>query len=575
MCLKLKGFILKKSIQFFVLFLLFFNGRCADSLLILEDRFFIDHVKELALTNLNVDALNSPADLLWANVFLDQWYEFVSPVDTLKYGFAYMLFSAASGSTLTLYFTQLPIVGIETSSTILDDEDVYARFQLNEMDKTPKISGMGIQHRGSFSLSFPKKSMAIEFWQDSTGSNTQNLILLDMISDDDWNLQAMYNEPLRIRSKTNFDLWRLINVLHYQVLEPNAINGVRMRYVELFINEEYRGVYCIGEKVNRKQLRLKSHNGQIRGALFKGVTWGATTFNSVPSFDNTSDYWGGFEYKHPKEEIDWSDLHSFAQFVIQSSDAVFYSQIYDYFELDNLVDYFIFLNLLRATDNIGKNIYIAQYDSSSKYFYVPWDLDGTFGTIYNGEYENIYNDVLTNGLYKRLSTGCDPGGFREKLSQKWNELRQDIVTVEYLMTMFQENHDYLLLNAVYERESLAWLDYEYDPLGLAKMEDWLVSRLQYLDFQFGEHCQPLNIESSPTIDELFVFPNPANDFLEIWSPSYNTFKKIEILNLNGQIIEQLSDFVNNRISTVFLPPGAYIIRVHQNDKISHVKFLKQ
>ena len=116
--------------------------------------------------------------------------------------------------------------------------------------------------------------MEIEFWTDNIGNETQNHALLGMTNDDDWNLQAMYNEPLRIRSKTNNDLWRMINSLHYQNQEPEAINGVRIKYVELFINNEYRGLYCLGEKVNRKQLKLKKHNGNIRGELYKGISWG-------------------------------------------------------------------------------------------------------------------------------------------------------------------------------------------------------------------------------------------------------------------------------------------------------------
>jgi hypothetical protein len=571
----LKIFYLKNTILVFAFLLFSYAARAADSLVVLEDRFFIDHNKALALTNLNLSTTNAALSEPTSHIFLGEWYQFENPVDSFQYGMAYSIYSSTNAAKLTLYFTQLPIVSIETNHIIQDDEDVYARFQLNEMDKTPKISGMGIQHRGSFSLSFPKKSMGIEFWQDSTGTNTQNLILLDLVSENNWNLQAMYNEPLRIRSKTNFDLWRLINTLHYQDLEPKAINGVRMRYAELFVNHEYRGVYCIGEKVNRKQLRLKQHNGQIRGALYKGVNWGATTFTSAPLFDNSSDYWGGFEHKHPKEEIDWSELHDFVQFVLHSPDATFYSQIDDRFELDNAVDYFIFLNLLRATDNTGKNIYIAKYDSSGKFFYVPWDLDGSFGTIYTGESVNTMTDILTNGLFKRLSKDCSPGGFREKLTLKWNDLRQEIVTVEHLMSMFQENHDYLLHNAVYQRETIAWPEFEYDSLGLNKLEDWMAARLHYLDQQFGEHCLTLSLDNESSLADLFVFPNPADDYLDLWNPSHQPISKIEILNLNGQVVDAITSHENNRISTAMLSSGAYIIRVYQNEKISHIKFIKK
>lgn len=205
--------------------------------------------------------------------------------------------------------------------------------------------------------------------------------LLGLRSDDDWNLQAMYNEPLRLNNKTSFELWDKIDTLHYLNEEPDAINGVRMRYVEIFINDEYRGVYGLGEKVDRKQLKLKKHNGTIRGQLYKGDTWGATTFSPAPPFNNNSDTWGGFEYKHPDEEIDWTELHEFVSFVRFSSDADFYANYQSYFSIDNAISYLIFVNLARLTDNLGKNIYVAKYNNNYPYFYVPWDLDGSLGTI--------------------------------------------------------------------------------------------------------------------------------------------------------------------------------------------------
>jgi hypothetical protein len=37
------------------------------------------------------------------------------------------------------------------------------------------------------------------------------------------------------------------------------------------------------------------------------------------------------------------------------------------FNIDNAVDYFIFLNLLYASDNIGKNNYVAKYDTGQQW----------------------------------------------------------------------------------------------------------------------------------------------------------------------------------------------------------------
>src|SRR5690606_8152803 len=139
-------------------------------------------------------------------------------------------------------------------------------------------------------------------------------------------------------------------------------------------------------------------------------------------------------------EIDWSNLYNLIDFVKNSNNNEFYAQYQNKFQLDNMVDYFIFLNLLRATDNTGKNIYIAKYDTEEPYFYVPWDLDGTFGIIWSGNHENITNDILRNKLYDRLLQDCSVNGFREKLRDRWNSAKQSIFNHDFLMNKFQESY---------------------------------------------------------------------------------------------------------------------------------------
>ena len=76
----------------------------------------------------------------------------------------------------------------------------------------------------------------------------------------------------------------------------------------------------------------KYKDGEIKGELYKGDTWGGTTFTNLIPYDNSSDVWNGFEYKHPKEEIDWGNMYSLVDFVMNSSDEVFMNEYANYFE---------------------------------------------------------------------------------------------------------------------------------------------------------------------------------------------------------------------------------------------------
>jgi hypothetical protein len=357
------------------------------------------------------------------------------------------------------------------------------------------INAQWIQEKNAIQSMYVKKSYKISFKEDASLETSKDVSLLGMRYDDDWDLQAMANEPLRMNEKTSFDIWRKINKLHYQSSESDAINGCRMKYAELFLNDEYKGIYCVSEPVDRKQLKLKKYDEQkgIRGELYKGQGWGATIFSTCPSYSNNSFLWvnqngSGYDCKYPNEVYpNWKPLYDFVYFVIYSSDTDFYNQYPSYFNVNNAIDYFIFLNLAAAWDNTGNNLFVARYNTNEPYFYVPWDYDGSFGNYWDGTKYAKTDTILINGFYKRLLKDNSENGFMHRLKNKWQELRNDWLTVSILMASFNENYDYLLQNGVYEREELIWKDkdnYHFDSQYMEYMQDWIIERLKFLDSKF-------------------------------------------------------------------------------------------
>ncbi|WP_157757622.1 CotH kinase family protein [Pseudalgibacter alginicilyticus] len=60
------------------------------------------------------------------------------------------------------------------------------------------------------------------------------------------------------------------------------------------------------------------------------------------------------KYQDENEITDWENIYQFINFVINSSDIDFTNNIWEQFNLDNYSGYFLFLNLIRATENTGK-----------------------------------------------------------------------------------------------------------------------------------------------------------------------------------------------------------------------------
>lgn len=534
-----------------------------DAIVVATSFYHIDNKHKIIVINQKVADINIDATTTKNYLTLDKTYTFVVPTVSVSTTTSYEV--KLQNITYTAYFTELPVVHVDTRNEIVDSPSVYAKFWMSETAGTITKSNLGIEIRGGWSQTYPKKSYELGFWDDTTGKVNRDISLLKMRNDNKWNLQAIYNEPLRSSSKVSNELWQDIHQVYYKDREPDAKNGINMAYVELFLNNEYKGIYNLTERVDRKQLKLKKYNNGIIGELYKGSDWGgAVTFTGLPAFTNTSSEWGGFEYKHPEEQTDWSNLYSFVDFVKNSTDQEFYSKYQSKFNLKNAVDYYIFLNLLRASDNVGKNLYIAKYKTGEPYYYVPWDLDGVFGNNWYGAKDNTTDDILSNGFYKRLIKDNSAAGFNDMLTQRWNELRSTIITEDYILNKFKTNQDYLISNNVYQREESVWSDFTYDAAYADYTAMWLKKRIVYLDKVFGQPISVLKATSTKPKAPISIYPNPADN--QFFIQSNGLPYHVAIKDMSGKTVFTCT--INGTISTIsteHLQRGLYIVTV-ENDK---------
>ncbi|WP_062542636.1 CotH kinase family protein [Rufibacter tibetensis] len=565
----------QKKISLLILFVVsilsFYESFAGEATTIPAKFYTIDQTNKLILINQDINTINIQDEGEKQDIILDKVYSLVQSVPEFEVGKSYDII--LNQETYKLFFTELPIVKISTKYEIWDAPAVHALFQIVEANGNIKESDIGIEIRGAYTQTLPKKSYEIKIWSDGTGEESQDVKFLNMRKDNRWNLQAMHNEELRIRSTTSNYLWREIYKPYYLDKEPEAINGIRSEYVELFINNEYRGVYALSEKVDRKQLKLKKYKDEIKGELYKGISWGeVNTFNKLYPFENSKDVWGGFEYKHPEEKIEWNNLYNFIDFVINSPESQFLDIYKEKFDQKNAIDYFIFLNLLWAADNTGKNLYIAKYDKGEPYFFVPWDLDGVFGRMWHGLPTEETNVILTNGFYDRLLNDCSSKGFGAKVKVRWANLRKSVITHDHIMRMFQLNHDFLKTNGVYDRESIAWPEFQYNPNELSYMSTWLKNHLSYLDNFFSNNCPSL--PSSNESLSVSITPNPANNYLKIAVDDYSSPYRLTTKDIYGRVVS--TTLVNSDtyiLQTTTLSNGIYFLNLQQGKTATTKKIM--
>lgn len=472
-----------------------------------------------------------------------------------------------NGESYRLYRSNLPVITIETDGPIVNTPAVHGTISVADTSGYVIQMHAGFKIRGTSSQLYDKKSYRVELWSDSTGLTMADTTFLGLRSDDDWNLEAMWTEPLRLRNKVANDLWREMYHLPYLETEPEALPGVRMEYVDVFLNGDYIGIYTLTERLDRKQLGLKKYNGTIRGVLYKGNGDGAPSFDSLPDYDNMLDTWDNFEWVYPNESdtvIDWSQLYSFVNFVINSSDNVFYSQYPALFDVQNAIDYYLFINVLSAIDNMGRNTFIARYKKSSVFFYAPWDLDAIIGLDADGHQNNETVGLKSNGFYDRLIFDCNTNGFATQLQTRYNDLRLGFFTQSHFMDMFQREYEFLLDNGAYERESEAWPDFVVDEGQLGYISEWLASRFEYLDMMFNDNCGSWGEEEDLESARLEVFPNPTQGKINIRFAEVEMVA-IQLYDMKGRLVYSFTtDDRFTSLSVASYPLGIYTLVVNGN-----------
>lgn len=324
---------------------------------------------------------------------------------------------------------------------------------------------IGIKVRGKTSAGFPKKSYSIEF-VDSTNTET-DVQLMDMRSDDDWILDAMYIDHARMRNRLCTDIWNAYNRIPHYDQEPTAINGTRGTFVEVMLNGKYNGLYCLTERIDRKQLKLKKYKEGYRGVSFKAITWdnlmGYCSYD--PKAPKETLIWNGFESEYPGEAsyAGWEYLQEFLEYqsAEHTTDEEFSEAIHQHVHWDNLIDYTLLVNAICAPDNIAKNIYLSIYNVQvdRRMFFTPWDMDATFGRTYDGSYLGEYGFTgavpFANQLISRLWEG-NVDNFRQALFKRWNELKHTTLSPDSVAARINEYRALFQTTGAFAREQERW-----------------------------------------------------------------------------------------------------------------------
>ncbi len=412
-----------------------------------------------------------------------------------------------------LQFTFLPIVEITAESF---SKNHWGKGQMTVHDATHKADSsytIQVRNRGEWTTRFEKRSMGIKL-KTADGKKIDRSIL-GLRTDNYWVLDAMTIDRVRMRSRVAMDLWSDFSAAaHFGKNDKTAHHASRGRMVEVFLNGKYHGIYNLCERIDRKQLKLeKSKDNAVAGLLYKADQWSTATkwggskswANALWQPDSKSEEWEGWQAKYPepsaKKDAQWQPLLNAIRFVCTSSDEDFSENVERYFDLPSVRDYYLFLELLFATDNSAKNVYWAaqNYALNPRLTPIPWDLDGTFGRDWNGSSSGLeaHRDyrkfLISEGhqsmLFERLYK-LNPNGWNESIAKRYRELRRTHFSPERIKERFA-NYLYLLQQSgADQRETQRWKTVGSSRLNLQqeveRIGQWIEQRIATLDLQYGK-----------------------------------------------------------------------------------------
>lgn len=387
--------------------------------------------------------------------------------------------------------SSLPVINLQYTS-LSRDTFSDGKIRLIENDDTLSLD-CKVRHRGAYSARYTKKSYAIKLFDSN--HQKKDTSFLGMRSDNYWILDAMANDKARMRNRVAMDLWLEFSARpYYANQEPNMCNGYHGKFVEVYVNDLYEGIYCLTERVDRKQLKLKkAKSDTINGILYKSVNWDGSFFGPLTPYDNHSATWMRYEYHYPDVEdslITWAPLYEAIDYANTATSEEFANDAANRYDIPVFIDYYLFTTLLSARDNCGRNLYLSYYNinQNSKLLVTPWDLDHSFGRQYNSTEESATAPCwnTNNYLYQRFRNGLPQ--YETQLLERYALLRRTVWETDSLKQRFAGYFQLFSQTNAAQREEERWSGVDNIDLDILSEEtyiySWLEERITYTDSLF-------------------------------------------------------------------------------------------
>ena len=415
--------------------------------------------------------------------------------------FSALLVTGEENLEFNVILTGLPALCIDKTDP---DEIVRKVNHTGTISLIPRLgedneAGMQEMHcnfhvRGNVASFYKKKPYKVSLL-DANG-HKQKKGLLDLRSDDDWILNPMYSDQTRVREATAYALWDQVTAL-----SDSPVPSSRIRYIELFLDDSYEGIYGLMEPVDKKQLSLSQ--GDI---LYKIDKWDyeypyMDLYEEMEEKKETSILTDRgvncVEIRYPlnwDSTATWKPMQVFHEFCFVNGDSTTLSAAGLHTDPENTLDLSLFCALTHAMDNNWKNTFLICRRRSAREYDLSrtlWDLNYVFGDVFIFDPQNRYSyfDTFTAEVYEPEEDSTfdfeaflaeDPAVW-SRLCGKWKAWREGGISADMICSTAESNMRILKESGAIDREMDRWPQSGTPEEALEKMENWIGRRFDFLD----------------------------------------------------------------------------------------------
>jgi len=450
---------------------------------------------------------------------------------------------------------------------------------------------ISIKIRGNTSSNFPKKPYTIELQTDSGTNN--NVSLLGLPRENDFVLNGPYSDKSLFR-----------NIICFKVFEGMGHWAPRTRFLDLYLDGDYKGVYVLMEKIKLDKYRVNDKQLDSTYTNPEDITGGYILQVDRTDGLESNEFWTSptpplynkpvntFEYYDPDIDDLTSAQATYIRNWINSFDAVMVNYNFKdpvngyraFIDVESFADYLLLHEFNKDVDafRLSTFFYKASDEKGGRlHAGPPWDYNITLGNINYGD-ENWETDgwlypTASRYWWRRL---MDDPYFKNTIICRWNVLSKSVLNETSIHAMIDSM--ILQLGSSIEHNFVRWpilgtyfwpnyfVGDTYDE-EIEFLKNWISGRLAWMGSQWDGQCEVTGDEDRviPVLTSLTISPNPSDlAHVMIRVPDHVPGRyMVSIYSLQGREVHREVHEMDIWSGSIFLEdlshltPGMYILKI--------------